>query len=217
MRTSVKRKRLGDLFERQQTATVEEVVKAYHGEEELEEMMKKARRIDKSKWAKEFKDKYGASPISFESALKAKAKALADAGVMQLSKGETKVQIIADPSDQFKAGIRINSEADEAAFREVQSSLPTLSELESQELIRKTMKKNKENLQRTLIVVDPAYQRKVENFIFVKTTIVIFTTQPPPTSSPKKPRTSSKLLWVGGGLTRFRLTVKSSARFSRVI
>ena len=108
MRPNIKRKRLEELFKNQQTATVEEVVKAYHGEEELEAMAEKARKIDGSKWAREFKDKYGISPISFESAIRAKAKALADAGVMQLSEGETKVQIIFDPSDQFKAGIRIS-------------------------------------------------------------------------------------------------------------
>ncbi len=165
MRPNIKRKRLGELFKRQQTATVEEVVKAYHGEEELEAMAEKARKIDRSKWAKEFKDKYGTSPISFESALKAKAKALADAGVMQLSKGETKVQIIADPSDQFKAGIRISSEADDKAFQEILCGFPILTQSQSERLIRRTLRKNTENLQKTLSVVNSACQRKVENFI----------------------------------------------------
>lgn len=165
MRPSIKRKRLAELFKRQPTATADEVVKTYHGEEELEAMMGKARRIDRSKWAKEFKDKYGTSPVSFESAVKAQLKVLADAAVMRLAKDEIDVQIVTDPTAQFKAGIRINSEADDAVFQEIQSSFPVLSELESRELVRKTMKKNTENLQKTLKVVDRAYQRKVENFI----------------------------------------------------
>lgn len=165
MRPNIKRKRLEDLFERQDTATVEEVVKAYHGEEELEAMMEKARKTDRSKWAREFKAKYGISPVSFESAVKAYLKALADTAVMQLSKGETKVQIISDPSDQFKAGIRIKSTADDAVFQEILSSLPVLTELQSEKLILKTMLANDENWKKTLNVLHPAYQRKVQNFI----------------------------------------------------
>jgi len=165
MRTSVKRKRLVQLFQRKPTATLDEVVKTYHGESELEAMLEKARKIDRSKWAKEHKEKYGTSPIGFETAIKAHAKVLADAAVARLAENGITVKNVTDPTNQFKAGIRVNSEADEAIFQEVQSSLPTLSELESQELIRKTMKRNKENLQRTLSVVDPAYQRKVQNFI----------------------------------------------------
>jgi hypothetical protein len=165
MRPNIKRKRLGELFERQQTATLEEVVKAYHGEEELEVMVEKARKIDRSKWAKEFKDKYGTSPISFESALKAKAKVLADAGVMQLAKDKIIVENVTDPSDQFKAGIRISSKADDAAFQEILSGFPVLNELDSKELFRKTVNKNTKNLRKILNILHPAQQRKVENFI----------------------------------------------------
>jgi hypothetical protein len=162
MRPNIKRKRLGELFERQQTATVEEVVKAYHGEEELEAMMEKARKTARRQWAKEFKTKYGTSPVSFESAVKAWLKVLADSAVMQFSKGETKVQIISDPSHQFKAGIRVTSEAGEALMQELQ---PTCSYEESKWLIQSTIERNNKNWNKTLKAIDSSLRRRTQSFI----------------------------------------------------
>lgn len=162
MRTSVKRKRLGQLFQRKPTATVDEVVKTYHGEEELKEMLEKARKIDKSKWAREHKEKYGTPPISFEASIKAKAKVLADAAVMQLSRDGIFVENVTDPGDQFKAGIRVNSDTGEAVLQELQ---PSYSREASQRLVQKTVEKNNAEWERVIKAIDPTLRRKVKNFI----------------------------------------------------